>query len=41
MNESVAAMLRREKAEAKQKKDLEKKSRNLVESIRKTAGVGE
>ena len=40
-NESVAAMLAREKEEAKQKKDVEKKSRNLVESIRKTVGVGE
>ena len=41
LDESVATMLRREKDEAKQKKDLEKKSRNLVESIRKSTGVGE
>ena len=41
INESVGTMLRREKDEAKQKKDLEKKSRNLVETIRKSTGVGE
>ena len=41
IDESLDTMLRREKDEAKQKKDLEKKSRNLVETIRKTTGVGE
>jgi len=34
-------MMEREKKEAKQMKNVEKKSRNLVESIRKTVGVGE
>lgn len=41
MNESLSMMMEREKKEAKQMKNVEKKSRNLVESIRKTVGVGE